>query len=83
MKALALYTHTHTHTSIFREIKRVANAAALFGVKNRLVVALHEVKDKVLKIACFLRLILSKLKENYTVENMKRAKEVLIEGGVG
>ena len=81
MKALALYTHTHT--SIFREIKRVANAAALFGVKNRLFVALHEVKDKVLKIACFLRLILSKLKENYTVENMKRAKEVLIEGGVG
>ena len=79
MKALALYTHTR----IFREIKRVANAAALFGVKNRLFVALHEVKDKVLKIACFLRLILSKLKENYTVENMKRAKEVLIEGGVG
>ena len=85
MKALALYTHTHTHThtSIFREIKRVANAAALFGVKNRLFVALHEVKDKVLKIACFLRLILSKLKENYTVGNKKRAKEVLIEGGVG
>ena len=81
--AVHTHTHTHTHTSIFREIKRVANAAALFGVKNRLFVALHEVKDKVLKIACFLRLILSKLKENYTVGNKKRAKEVLIEGGVG
>ena len=79
MKALALYTHT----SIFREIRRVANEAALFGVKNRLFVALYEGKNKVLKIACFLRRILSKLKENYTVGNMKRAKEVLIEGGVG
>ena len=81
MKALALYTHTHK--SIFREIRRVANEAALFGVKNRLFVALYEGKNKVLKIACFLRRILSKLKENYTVGNMKRAKEVLIEGGVG
>ena len=83
MKALALYTHTHTHTSIFREIRRVANEAALFGVKNRLFVALYEGKNKVLKIACFLRRILSKLKENYTVGNMKRAKKVIIEGGVG
>ena len=31
----AVHTHTHTHTSIFREIRRVANEAALFGVKNR------------------------------------------------
>lgn len=83
MKALALYTHTHTHTSIFREIRRVANEAALFGVKNRLFVALYEIKNKVLEMACFLRRILSKLKENYTVGNKKRAKEVLIEGGVG
>ena len=83
MKALALYTHTHTHTSIFREIRRVANEAALFGVKNRLFVALYEIKNKVLEMACFLRRILSKLKENYTVGNMKRAKKVIIEGGVG
>ena len=81
MKALALYTHTHT--SIFREIRRVANEAALFGVKNRLFVALYEIKNKVLEMACFLRRILSKLKENYTVGNMKRAKKVIIEGGVG
>jgi hypothetical protein len=48
-----------------------------------LFVALYEGKNKVLEMACFLRLILSKLKENYTVGNKKRAKEVLIEGGVG
>ena len=83
MKALALYTHTHTHTSIFREIRRVANEAALFGVKNRLFVALYEIKNKVLEMACFLREILKRLKENYTVGNMKRAKKVIIEGGVG
>ena len=83
MKALALYTHTHTHTSIFREIRRVANEAALFGVKNRLFVALYEIKNKVLEMACFLRRILSKLKENYTTRNKKRTKEVVIEGGVG
>ena len=47
--------HTHTHTSTFREIRRVANEAALFGVKNRLFVALYEEKNKVLEIACFLR----------------------------
>ena len=46
--------HTHTHTSTFREIKRVANEAALFGVENRLFVALYEGKNKVLEIACFL-----------------------------
>jgi len=51
---LALYTHTHTHTSTFREIKRVANEAALFGVEDRLFVALYEGKNKVLEIACFL-----------------------------
>ena len=48
-------THTHTHTSTFREIKRVANEAALFGVGDRLFVALYERKNKVLEIACFLR----------------------------
>ena len=47
--------HTHTHTSTFREIKRVANEAALFGVEDRLFVALYEEKNKVLEIACFLR----------------------------
>lgn len=46
--------YTHTHTSTFREIKRVANEAALFGVKNRLFVALYGRKNKVLEIACFL-----------------------------
>ena len=50
----AVHTHTHTHTSTFREIKRVANEAALFGVKNRLFVALYGRKNKVLEIACFL-----------------------------
>ena len=45
--------HTHTHTSTFREIRRVANEAALFGVENRLFVALYEGKNKVLEIACF------------------------------
>ena len=47
--------HTHTHTSTFREIKRVANEATLYCVENRLFVALYEVKNKVLGIACFLR----------------------------
>ena len=47
--------HTHTHTSTFREIKRVANEAALYCVENRLFVALYEGKNKVLEIACFLR----------------------------
>ena len=51
----AVHTHTHTHTSTFREIRRVANEAALFGVENRLFVALYEGKNKVLEIACFLR----------------------------
>ena len=51
----AVHTHTHTHTSTFRGIKRVANEAALFGVENRLFVALYEGKNKVLEIACFLR----------------------------
>ena len=51
---MALYTHTHTHTSTFREIKRVANEAALFDVEDRLFVALYEEKNKVLEIACFL-----------------------------
>ena len=52
---MALYTHTHTHTSTFRKIKRVANEATLFGVKNRLCVVLYLGKNVVLKIACFFR----------------------------
>ena len=51
---MALYTHTHTHTSTFRKIKRVANEATLFGVKNRLCVVLYLGKNVVLEIACFL-----------------------------
>ena len=50
----AVHTHTHTHTCTFRKIKRVANEAALFGVEDRLFVALYEGKNKVLEIACFL-----------------------------
>ena len=46
--------HTHTHTSTFRKIKRVANEATLFGVKNRLCVVLYLGKNVVLEIACFL-----------------------------
>ena len=45
--------HTHTHTSTFRKIKRVANEATLFGVKNRLCVVLYLGKIVVLEIACF------------------------------
>ena len=52
---MALYTHTHTHTSTFRKIKRVANEATLFGVKNRLCVVLYLGKNVVLEIACFFR----------------------------
>ena len=64
----AVHTHTHTHTSTFREIRGVANEAALFGVENRLFIALYEEKNKVLEIACFLRGILQKiiLKKYYT-----------------
>ena len=51
----AVHTHTHTHTSTFREIKRVANEATLYCVENRSFVALYEVKNKALEIACFLR----------------------------
>ena len=58
--------HTHTHTSTFREIKRVANEAALFGVEDRLFVALYEEKNKVLKIACFLRAKKLILVQNFT-----------------
>ena len=46
----------HTHTSTFRKIKRVANEATLFGVKNRLCVVLYLGKNVVLEIACFLRI---------------------------
>ena len=49
----AVHTHTHTHTSTFRKIKRVANKATLFGVKNRLCVVLYLGKNVVLEIACF------------------------------
>ena len=62
---MALYTHTHTHTSTFRKIKRVANEATLFGVKNRLYVVLISLrKNLVLGIACFsccLKILLEKV----------------------
>ena len=51
----AVHTHTHTHTSTFREIKRVANEAALFGVQNGLFVALYDERNTVLETTCFLR----------------------------
>ncbi len=64
--------HTHTHTSTFRKIKRVANEATLFGVKNRLCVVLYLGKNMVLEIACFfcyLKHIIDKLilmRKSYT-----------------
>ena len=59
--------HTHTHTSTFRETRRVANEAALFGVEDRLFVALYVEKNKVLEIACFLRAKnLNLMREFYT-----------------
>ena len=78
---MALYTHTHTST--FREIRRVANEATLFGVENRLFVALYEGKNKVLEIACFsCRKKLNIMRKFYT--NLKinnQYKEVKV-GGV-
>ena len=74
--------HTHTHTSTFREIIRVANEAALFGVKNRLFVALYEGKNKVLEIACFLRLIFYKYKLNNFCTKLKSANKLVRLGGV-
>ncbi len=74
--------HTHTHTSTFREIRRVANEAALFDVENGLFVALYAGKNKVLEIACFLRLNLKEsiLKKCYTyVKSVSKLAEV---GGV-
>ena len=88
--------HTHTHTSTFRKIKRVANEATLFGVKNRLCVVLYLGKNVVLDIACFaccLKILLEKVflqqldyadcKEvfcNYT--NLKLVNKLEIQGGV-
>ena len=66
--AVHTHTHTHTHTSTFRKIKRVANEATLYYVKNRLCVALLYLGESVvLEIACFLnsrKLIL--MRKSYT-----------------
>ena len=72
--------HTHTHTSTFRKIKRVANRATLFGVKNRLCVGLCLGKDVVLEIACFSCC----LKINFITEltNLKLLNKLEIQGGV-
>ena len=51
----AVHTHTHTHTGTFRKIERVANEATLYCVKNRLCIALYEVKSMVQEIGCFSR----------------------------
>ena len=75
----AVHTHTHTHTSTFRKIKRVANRATLFGVKNRLCVGLCLGKDVVLEIACF-SCCLKILKRSYT--NFKILNELEKQGGV-
>ena len=62
--------HTHTHTSTFRKIKRVANEATLFGVKNRLCVVLYLGKNVVLEIACFFRALkIEKIKEKIRNKN--------------
>ena len=77
--------HTHTHTSTFRKIKRVANEATLFGVKNRLCVVLYLGKNVVLEIACFsccLKHIIEKLilmRKSYTKVTNEFKEEI---GGV-
>ena len=78
--AVHTHTHTHTHTSTFRKIKRVANEATLFGVKNRLCVVLYLGKNVVLEIACFSCC----LKINFITEltNFKILNKVEIQGGV-
>ena len=76
-------THTHTHTSTFRKIKRVANEATLYWVVNRLFVALYEVKNKVLEIACFLSSRkLNLMRRFYTAIKIVGQYETANQGGV-
>ena len=70
--------HTHTHTSTFRKIKRVANEATLFGVKNRLCVVLYLGKNVVLEIACFFRALKIMLERIFLLQqNYENYKEFL------
>ena len=85
--AVHTHTHTHTHTQVHLEkIKRVANGATLFDVKNRLCVVLCLGKDVVLEIACFLKIIKTMLRAklncitSYT--NFKILNELEKQGGV-
>ena len=75
--------HTHTHTSTFREIKRVANEAALYCVEDRLFVALYEGKNKVLEIACFLRAkFIEYLMKKLFYTNTEFVEDSVKQGGV-
>ena len=79
--AVHTHTHTHTHTSTFRKIKRVANEATLFGVKNRLCVVLISLRKKlVLEIACFL--MSKKILFITELTNLKLLNELEKQGGV-
>ena len=78
----AVHTHTHTHTSTFREIKRVANEATLYCVENRSFVALYEVKNKALEIACFLRAKKSNLIRKFYTELITARNNLASQGGV-
>jgi len=77
--------HTHTHTGTFRKIERVANEATLYCVKNRLCIALYEVKSMVQEIGCFSRCLKifptgKVLSNSYT--NLKLLNELERQGGV-
>ena len=75
--------HTHTHTCISREIRRVANGATLYCVKNRFFVALYEGKNKVLEIACFLSSRkLNLMRRFYTAIKIVGQYETANQGGV-
>ena len=77
------HTHTHTHTCISREIKRVANGATLYCVKDRVFIVLYEGKNMVLEIACFSRCRkLELMRKFYTKLKSDRQYEAINQGGV-
>ena len=80
----AVHTHTHTHTCISREIRRVANGATLYCVEDSFFVALYEVKNKVLEIACFLLCHFESFIYKFLSTNLLKIKQLQIvkQGGV-